>query len=423
MENKKIKVITADWERPEAFLLSDYIVGGGFSVLKKIIKGEISVADVIEELEQSGLRGRGGSGFLLGLKWKLGREYSLSAKKFIFPARSSAYFICNADESEPGTYKDRAILENNPYPVFESIIVGSYILGASESFIYLNGNYKETAVKLKKTISELKKAGWLGKNIQGSDFSLKIKLFQGAGSYVCGEETALINSIEGKRGEPRLRPPYPVESGLFGRPTVVNNVETLASVPFILQHGASKFKSLSRSQESFGTKIFLLNGPVKKPGLHEAPLGITIKKLIEKFGGGLNTNKKIKFAQVGGSGGSIIMPSDFDKPLGFSKEEIPAGSGAILLVEEGFDVRKLISAWSGFFRRESCGQCVPCREGTYQLSLLAQKLAKGKLNKNDQEKIKDIIFTMERASFCAFGNFAVKGWKGVMDNLVDEIIE
>ncbi len=423
MENKKIKIITENWSADKKNTLADYLEKGGFSSFKKMISKEVTSEDIIEELEESGLQGRGGSGFSLGKKWRAAYEYSKSAKKYSFPARSHAYFICNADESEPGTYKDRSILENNPYPVLEAIIIGSWILGAKEAFIYLNGGYKETASRLKNVINEIRKAGWLGKNIQGTDFSLRIKIFEGAGSYVCGEETALINSIEGKRGEPRLRPPYPVESGLFGRPTVVNNVETLVNVPFILEEGASKFRTLSKSEESFGTKIFLLNGPIKNLGLHEAPLGISINELIKEYGGGLEKDKKIKFAQVGGSGGSIVMPSDFDKPLGFGQDEIAVGSGAILLVEENVEIHKLISAWSHFFRRESCGQCVPCREGTYQLSLLAQKLKNGKLKEGELEKIKDIIFTMERASFCAFGSFAVKGWKGVVENLTNEIIE
>lgn len=423
MEKQKIKVITEKWTRDGLLTLEDYLDDGGFSVLSKLLKEEISAEDVLEELEQSGLRGRGGSGFLLGQKWRAAFEYSKSSAQRIFPAQSHAYLICNADESEPGTYKDRAILDNNPYPVIEAIILGSFILRAREAFIYLNGGYKETATRLRSVLAELKKKKWLGKNIQGSDFSLRIKIFEGAGSYVCGEETALINSIEGKRGEPRLRPPYPVEKGLFDRPTVVNNVETLVNVPFILQYGASKFKSLSQSKKSFGTKIFLLGGPLRKPGLHEAPLGVSIKELISDWGEGLIKDKKIKFAQVGGSGGTIVMPSDFDRPLGFGRAEIPVGSGAILLVEEGFDVKKLIAAWSHFFRRESCGQCVPCREGTYQLFLLAKKLKERKLNQSEREKIEDIIFAMEKASFCAFGSFAVKGWKGVVANFPEEIIE
>lgn len=423
MEKQKIKAITEKWKKEGLFTLTDYLAGGGFSVLSKVLKGDIPTDDVLEELEQSGLRGRGGSGFFLGQKWRAAFECSKDAPHRVAPARSHAYFICNADESEPGTYKDRAILDNNPYPVIEAIILGSFIIGAEEAFIYLNGGYKETAARLKTVLIDLKKKKWLGKNIQNSDFSLRIKIFEGAGSYVCGEETALINSIEGKRGEPRLRPPYPVEKGLFNRPTVVNNVETLVNVPFILEQGASKFKILSKSKKSFGTKIFLLGGPLKRPGLHEAPLGVSINDLISNWGGGLIKDKKIKFAQVGGSGGTIVRPSDFDKPLGFGKGEISVGSGAVLLVEEGFDVKKLIAAWSHFFRRESCGQCVPCREGTYQLSLLAKKLKERKLSKLEREKVEDIIFTMEKASFCAFGSFAVKGWKGIVNNFPEEIIE
>ncbi len=417
MKIKNQKIISAWWKKEGNLTLEEYIEKGGFSFLKEALSGKISKEDILEELEKSGLKGRGGSGFLLGKKWRMALENAEKAKDPTLPAKSPTYFICNADESEPGTYKDRMILEKNPFSVLEAIILGSWIIGAKESYIYLNGTYRDTALHLKREIQVLKRNNWLGKNIQKSDFSLRIKVFEGAGSYVCGEETALINSLEGKRGEPRMRPPYPVEKGLFGRPTLVNNVETLANVIFILKEGASKFKKSE-------TKLFLLNGRVKNSGLHEAVLGITLNELIDSYGGGLEKGVKIRFIQLGGSGGKIYLPEEFDKPLDFSgKGKLNIGSGAILLVEEGFEVKKLIKAWSSFFRRESCGKCVPCREGTYQLSLMANKLQQKKLKPADRDKIEDIIFTMQKASFCPLGIFAVNGWKGILEKFPEDIIE
>jgi len=415
MKNKKEGVITRFWVDQGYLSLLEYEEKGGLAALKEIINGKASREDVISEIENSGLSGRGGSGFATGLKWRLGKEAFDKTDKPVFPTRSHAYFICNADESEPGTYKDRIIIEKSPYLVLEGIIIGAWVLGATEGFIYINNNYKGTSHILRKAIETMRQAKWLGDNIQGSDFSFNLEIFEGAGSYICGEETALINTIEGKRGEPRSRPPYPTEKGLFGRPTVVNNVETLAAVPFILSEGASCYRAKGKNESSSGSKIFIVNGAVTRPGVYEAPIGICLNELIDNYAGGIEKGKELKCAQVGGSAGTVYPPEDFDKPLGYSFDgQVPMGSGAILVIDENVDLKRLLLAWSFFFRRESCGKCVPCREGTYQLYLLAERITRGKLMIGDRERLEDIIFTMRRASSCPFGSFAVNAWESVL---------
>jgi len=422
MEIKNDKIITNWWIKSGFLSLEEYEKKGGFTTFKKALEKEFTPEDVISELEESGLQGRGGSGFLTGAKWKLAREAIKNLKKAEEEQKKTAYFICNADESEPGTYKDRLIIEKSPYLLFEGMLLGAWSVGATKGYVYINGSYKDTAFLLKKIIAELEKANLLGENIQGSGFDFEVKVFEGAGSYVCGEETALINSIEGKRGEPRSRPPYPTSEGLFGFPTVVNNVETLSLVPFILDKGASAFKLKSHSQTSFGTKLFILSGAVNNPGIYEAPLGVTVKDLVYDYAGGLTKGQKMRCFQAGGSAGKLYLASDAEKPLGFSiTEEIPVGSGSILVIDENFDLKKLVLAWSAFFRRESCGKCVPCREGTYQLHLMAEKMQLGKITAEDLGKIDDILFTMKRASFCPFGCFATNGFESFLRLFPEEI--
>ncbi len=421
MEKKISKIITDSWAERGYLSLKEYIQAGGFSFIEKILSGKLSTDKIIREIEKSGLQGRGGGGFSTSQKW-------LSVKKEVAGLNSSettsrvrAYFICNADESEPGTYKDRLIIEKSPFLVLEGLIIGAWATGANVGFIYVNNNYRETSAILRKCLQDLKREGLLGNKIKGSNFSLKIKVFEGAGSYVCGEETALINSIEGKRGEPKLKPPYPAQKGLFGKPTVVNNVETLANVPFILQEGGQKFRLLGRSENSFGLKLFSLNGSLNRAGLYEAPMGITLRELLEDYGGGITKGKKIKCIQIGGDAGNLYTKKDLDRPLGYGKDEISIGSGTILVVDDSVDLSTLLLSWSAFFRRESCGKCVPCREGTYQLYLLAERIAKKKTLPEDKEKLEDIIFTMQRASFCPFGKFAVNAWSDALKLFPKEI--
>ena len=424
-EEKNIKnqnIITRFWIEKDYLPLKDYEEKGGFAAFKNILSGKINQDDVIQEIETSGLTGRGGGGFSTGLKWRLGKKAVEEAKTPTSSDRPQAYFICNADESEPGTYKDRFIIERSPYLVLEGMLIGAWATGATKGYIYINNSYKTTSHILKKSIKIMEDAHWLGNNIQGSEFSFHVEVFEGAGSYVCGEETALINSIEGKRGEPRLKPPFPIEKGLFDRPTIINNVETLANIPFIIDKGASVFIAQGKNEDNPGTKLFVINGPVKKPGVYEAPMGITINELIENYAIGMERSKELKYVQVGGSAGALYAGKELDLPLGYYCDgQIPIGSGSILAIDKNTDLKKLVLAWSFFFRRESCGKCVPCREGTYQLHLLAERINRKKLMAGDKARLEDLIFTLKRASFCPFGCFSVNAWESILEKFPEEL--
>jgi len=421
-QNQNQGIITRFWRESGHLSLLEYEEAGGLAALKNVFSGKVTPEDVISEVERSGLTGRGGGGFPTGQKWRLGRAAAQKAEPPVFPAESAAYFICNADESEPGTYKDRLIIERSPHLLLEGLIIGAWALGAGRGYIYLNSGYKATAQFLRKAIKVFEDAHWLGENIQGSGFSFHLEIFEGAGSYVCGEETALINSIEGKRGEPRLRPPYPAESGLFSRPTVVNNVETLVNIPYILEAGASAYLTRGKSEETPGTKLFIINGAVRNPGVYEAPMGITINELIDNYAIGLEKGKELLCVQVGGSAGGLYAGQELDKPLGYGVGDcVPMGSGALLVIDKSVNLKRLLLAWAQFFRRESCGQCAPCREGTYQLHLLAERIARGKAMAGDRERIEDLIFTLQRASFCPFGCFAVNAWESLLKKFPNEI--
>jgi len=418
---EEAKIITSWWKKAGPLTFKDYRSKGGFEVLEKILSDN-DPSGVIEEVEKSGLQGRGGGGFPAGIKWRLTREAVEKSNPAFFPAETNAYFICNADESEPGTYKDRIIIEKNPFLILEGMIIGAWAVGANKGIIYVNGHYKVVTEILEKAIEKLEEEGMLGDNIMGSKFSFNISIFQGAGSYICGEETALINSIEGNRGEPKLRPPYPVQEGLFGRPTLVNNVESISFIPFIIKEGAGAFKKAGGKTGSYGTKIFLLNGGVSKPGAYELPLGISISELLKIHAGGMMGNRKLKCVQVGGTSGRVYGKEDWGKPLGYCKGELPVGSGALLFIDESVDLKKLLFAWTTFFLRESCGKCTPCREGNYQLYRIASDLMKnGKMGKEDKEKVEDLIFTMHRTSFCPLGSSAINGWESVITLFPKEV--
>jgi len=421
-KNQNQGIITRYWRENGLLSLLEYEEAGGLEALKSVLTGKVTPEDVIEELEQSGLVGRGGGGFSTGKKWRLGLSAAKKAKPPEYPAESHAYFICNADESEPGTYKDRAIIENSPYLALEGLIIGAWVLGAGKGYIYINNGYKETTHALRKAIKLMEDAHWLGENIRDSGWSFHLEIFEGAGSYVCGEETALINSIEGKRGEPRLRPPFPAEKGLFGRPTVVNNVETLANVPYILDSGASAYLTRGKSEDTPGTKLFIINGRVKNPGVYEAPMGTSINELIDNYAIGMDKGQELRCVQVGGSAGALYAGEDLDQPLGYGGDSsLPMGSGTLLVIDKNTDLKRLLLSWAHFFRRESCGKCAPCREGTYQLYLIAERIARGKIMPGDRERIKDLVFTMRRASFCPLGSFAVNGWESLLKKFPDEI--
>ena len=398
------KIITEYWGKIDPLKISDYFSVGGYFALNKFIK-KLNPQKVLTEIKLSALCGRGGAGFSTGTKWELALAQKSKEK----------YFICNLDESEPGTYKDRMIVENNPHLLLEGIIISALTLGVKKAYIYINGNYLVQKEILEKAIKQAQEHNFLGKKILGSKYSLEIIIFSGAGAYICGEETALINSIEGKRGEPRIRPPYPTECGLWEKPTVINNAETIANIPWIMQNGGKKYAKIGM-KNSPGTKLFILGGAVKNKGVFEAPTGITIYEAIENLGGGLQQGKEFWFAQIGGASGQLVLKKELNQKLGYGKK-IPLGSGAILVVDKFADIYDLLLAWTGFFRRESCGKCVPCREGTFRLNEIIERLADGEISERDKEVLSDILWTLENTTFCPLGKFATVAVRDAVNKL------
>ncbi len=401
--NSVFKIITKNWDKIEPFSIDSYLKKSGYHALKKVLR-EFKPQEAIKAVADSRLRGRGGAGFPTGKKWQITAEQDSPEK----------YFICNLDESEPGTFKDRMIAEKNPHQLIEGILIGCYAVGARKAFIYLNGSFYQVRQILKTAIEQAYRKNILGKNILGAAFDVDLEIFNGAGAYICGEETALLNSMEGKRGEPRLKSVFPCERGLFCRPTAINNAETLANIPWIINKGYQKFKELG-AKDSPGTKLFSVDGCIKNPGLYEAPIGSSLKEVLFECAGGLKTGTELLFVQVGGSSGRIITAPFLDEVPSYSKKaKIPLGQGSILAVDKFQDVKKLIQGWVNFFQRESCGKCVPCREGLFRLKAIIERLNSGDFNKNDREDMKKIIWTLDNTTFCPLGKFSVTALKDVI---------
>lgn len=402
---KNIKIITQHWKEINPFKIEDYISIGGYKALRKFVL-DMEKSEALEDIKISGLCGRGGAGFQTGEKMS-----QVSA------AKGDKYFICNLDESEPGTYKDRSIVDNNPHLLLEGVIISALIVGAKKAFIYINGNYKKQKDILERALEQARDRNFWGENILDSPADLEVGIFSGAGAYICGEETALINSIEGNRGEPRLRPPYPTMVGLFGRPTCVNNAETISNIPWIILNGGKNYSKIG-AKCSPGTKLYILGGSVKNTGVFEAPTGLTIRDLIEKIGGGMARGKDFWFAQIGGASGKLVTDKELDTPLTFSRDcPIPLGSGAILVADKSVNIYDLILSWTGFFARESCGKCVPCREGTFRLHEIAERLRDGKISDRDKIAMKDILWTLENTAFCPLGKFASTAMRDAVEKL------
>ncbi|MGC8765826.1 MAG: complex I 51 kDa subunit family protein [Brevinematia bacterium] len=386
---KKIEVVFSDIETGSA--------------LRKIF--EMKPQEVIDVIKKSNLRGRGGAGFPTGLKWEM------AAKSKDFPK----YFVCNADEGEPGTFKDKLILEKQAAKVIEGMLIGAYAIGAEKGYIYLRGEYKYLLPTLLKTIENLKDKKLLGENIcdrKGFCFELNIRL--GGGAYVCGEETALIESLEGYRGEPRNKPPYPTEKGFLDKPTVVNNVETLSLVPHIILNGAEWFQRLG-TPKSTGSKLFSVSGDCKKPGIYEFEFGITIKELLKEVGADIDT----KAVQIGGASGYCASKEDFDKPLCF--EGIPTG-GSIIIFNKSRNMFKVLKNFVEFFQQESCGQCTPCREGCSRMLEGIQKFENGEGSSKTISDLLSLSETMSLASKCGFGQSVPNSFRTIISKFRDEII-
>ncbi|MCX8021208.1 MAG: NADH-quinone oxidoreductase subunit NuoF [Syntrophorhabdaceae bacterium] len=374
--------------------IDEYIATGGYEAASKIIN-EMKPEEVIEEVKRSGLTGRGGAAFSTGMKWDFARRAKGDVK----------YIICNADEGEPGTFKDRLILEGDPHKLLEGMLIAGYAVGAQYGYIYIRGEYVLSIERLEKAIKDAEALGLLGENIFGSGFSYHVSIKKGAGAYVCGEETALIESLEGKRGHPRSKPPYPVTEGLWGKPTVINNVETLANIPEIMRNGASWFRGYG-TEKCPGTKVYTIIGHVATPGLIEAEMGTTLRDIIFEYGGGIKNGKKFKCALVGGAAGAFLGPDMLDVNMDFvSLREYSAvlGSGAILVMDEDTNIVEMLKNVLHFFRHESCGHCVPCRLGTAQLVKIIDRVADSKGKREDIDKLLRISEVMRDTSFCPLG--------------------
>ncbi len=377
--------------------IEDYIVHDGYQALGKVLS-EMKPSDLIAEVEKSGLRGRGGAGFPTGSKWRFVAKANGDKK----------YVICNADESEPGTFKDRLILEGDPHSIVEAMAIAGYAVGANEGYIYIRGEYALAQARLKKAIGQAREMGFLGENIFGSHFDFDIHIHSGAGAYICGEETALIESIEGKRGEPRSRPPYPTTHGLWGKPTLVNNVETLANIPPILRNGASWYRAIGHSA-SPGTKVYTILGNVNVTGLIEVPMGITLREVIAIYGKGMKNDRPFKLAQTGGSSGSIIPASLQDTPMdfdSFSHAGVSLGSGALLVCDEDTCVVDLAKVLLNFFRKESCGKCTPCRVGNQRCYEILCRISEGTGRLKDLDDLLALSDNLYQLSNCGLGQTA-----------------
>jgi NADP-reducing hydrogenase subunit HndC len=392
--------------------IEDYIVYDGFRALGKALL-QMTPEAVIAEIDKSGLQGRGGAGFPTGSKWG-------------FVARtpgSPKYVICNADESEPGTFKDRLIVEGDPFSIVEAMTIAGYAIGASDGYIYIRGEYPLAFRRIEYAIQEAEAHGLLGDHIFGTDFNFRIHPHAGAGAYICGEETALIESLEGKRGMPRPRPPYPTTFGLFGKPTVVNNVETLANVPAIVRNGAMWYRELG-SPKSTGTKVYTMLGSLNFTGLIEVPMGITLREVIDIYGKGMKDGKKLKLVQTGGSSGTIAPASLQDTPMDFDSFRnagVSLGSGALLVCDEDTCVVDLAKVILRFFRNECCGKCTPCRIGTLRLYEIITDISEGRASLGDLESMRTISEAMSEVSNCGLGQTASTALRDILKYFRPEV--
>ena len=385
---------------PDINRLSTYLSLGGFETFKKVVT-TMQPLDVLNEVKNSGLRGRGGAGFPTGVKWSF-------LPNNLWPH----YVVCNGDESEPGTFKDREILEGNPFQFLEGLAITSFAVGANLSYVYLRGEFWQLAHSLDERIAELESAGLLGDNLFGTSYSLNLRTHLGAGAYICGEETALLESIEGKLGQPRLRPPFPAVAGLYGKPTVINNVETLANVTPILQKGAAWYKTLG-TEKSPGVKVFSLSGKVKYPGNYELPLGTTFRELIYGKGGGPEDGHSVKAIMPAGASSSIIRVTDekiLDTPMDY--ESVAAvgsqlGSASVIVLDDTVNIGWLVSKTVSFFKHESCGKCTPCREGTFWMNRVAGRIVSGKAKKEDIVLLETVANQIAGKCLCPLGEFSV----------------
>ncbi len=377
--------------------IAHYIAFGGYEALEKVLS-EMSQIEVIEEIKRSGLRGRGGGGFPTGRKWEAAYN-SPGPKKYV---------ICNADEGDPGAFMDRSILEGDPHSVLEGMAICGYAIGADEGYIYVRAEYPLAIKRLRKAIQDAEAMGILGDNILDSGFSFRIRIAAGAGAFVCGEETALMHSIEGKRGMPRVRPPYPAQSGLWGKPTNINNVETYANVPGIIRKGADWFAAMG-TDNSKGSKVFALTGKIRRTGLAEVPIGISLRDVVFDIGGGIQNDRKFKAVQIGGPSGGCIPASHLDTPIDYdSLIQLGAmmGSGGLVVMDEDTCMVDVARYFLKFTQEESCGKCTPCREGTMRMLQILERICQGQGGPEDIDTLENLALVVKSTSLCGLGQSA-----------------
>ncbi|KIU14445.1 NADH-quinone oxidoreductase subunit NuoF [Mycolicibacterium llatzerense] len=404
-------VLSRHWDQPQSWTLQSYLRQGGYQPLRAVLR--MQPAEVIALVKDSGLRGRGGAGFPTGTKWS-----------FISPDDGRPhYLVVNADESEPGTCKDIPLMLASPHTLVEGAIIASYAIGARHAFIYLRGEVVPVLRRLQGAVAEAYANGYLGTNIAGTGFDLDLVVHAGAGAYICGEETALLDSLEGRRGQPRLRPPFPAVAGLYACPTVVNNVESIASVPSVIRGGVDWFRSMG-SEKSPGFTLYSLSGHVTRPGQYEAPLGISLRELLE-YAGGVRAGHQLKFWTPGGSSTPMLTPEHLDIPLdyeGMAGVGSMLGTKALQIFDETTCVVRAVRRWTQFYAHESCGKCTPCREGTYWLAQIYARLESGQAQAADLDKLLDISDAILGKSFCALGDGAASPIMSSLKYFRDEYV-
>ena len=383
---------------PQINRLDVYRKNGGFEAFQQVVTS-MKPEEVTEVVKASGLRGRGGAGFPTGLKWS-----------FMDKNNWPHYVVANADESEPGTFKDREIMERNPYQFLEGVAISAYAVGANTAYIYLRGEFWQIAAILDNCIEEMKKSSLLGQKLFGTNYELKLFTHLGAGAYICGEETALLESMEGKRGQPRLRPPFPPSYGLYGKPTVVNNVETFTNIPMIISKGADWYKALG-TPDSAGVKLFSLSGRVKNPGNYELPFGTTFRQLIFDHGGGVINDRPVKAIMAAGASSSIIRVDEnvLDTPMDYASVRTlgaDLGSASVMVIDDTISIEWVISKTVEFFKHESCGKCTPCREGNYWMMHVIKRMEAGEAVEANTELLLSVAKQMQNKCLCALGEFA-----------------
>jgi NADH-quinone oxidoreductase subunit F len=401
--------------RTTPVMLEEYRAEGGYRGWEKAVR-EMSPDGVVEEVKTAGLRGRGGAGFPAGVKWG-----------FVPKVDGPKYMVCNADESEPGTFKDRDIMEIEPHMLVEGVAIGSYAIGSRDAFIYIRGEYVTAADRLDAAIAEGERAGLLGKGVLGTDYDLQIHVFRGAGAYICGEETALLESLEGRRPMPRSRPPFPAVEGLYRRPTCVNNVETLANVPHILANGSAWYQTIGVPPKNTGPKIFCLSGRVNRPGNYELPLGsVTFRELIEEYGGGVVNGGQVKGVLPAGASAPILTADKLDTKLDYDSVQAAGsmlGSASLIVLDETVCIVRAAARMEEFFRHESCGKCTPCREGTAWLHKVLLRLEEGRGSEADLDLLMSLSGQISGKVLCALGDFATSPVTATIRQYRDEYLE